>query len=607
MGLYDNFRTQDSQYIPQYTGLPLDTVERVGNQLQESHYSNLASLNQLQLLGMEQKNATPFGADRDKIQNHIDDVSRALQDLASNGAEHATTRVAALANHFLGNEELQRLRHNAQEYRKDEAQIRELRQKGATPIRNERDLTSWMEHGSYDPETGGLREYKSSVQAQLNHMGKQDEVVQPLQADTNETDLKAAAKTSLVSMMKAQGKWKAGMDIPEDQIMSHMPAFLQSDTYKQLTKDKVNNYLFGPAKNANGQIIDGLGWNNYKGTAEYKQQRDILGLSDEQIKAQLQGRGEAKVFSDHTKQFLSNSAGIQAAGLRGSGTKDKPEGWTPTYSELFKAPQGSLQVDENGQIVKMGKEFTFKDLFSKAKEAWQVNGDKSDLGAATNLASYVPAAIEAGIKYMFNNKSTLTPAQKDELKSFEYGLSRENATRPADKQKTLTQYVSELTMDNNIPINLFGRKETIENESGKFFNEKTGGGDYLTRKVYTTDGQTMTADEFYRDDSVGLGIDPTDEKQLKDLKDGVSIIGIADPKNESPFSRAKVGTRNGKTFLIDDSANATATEQYLHDTYSFGRQHASGTVQTVDPDTGKPIKVTGSFVNGSFVVDKIEQ
>lgn len=610
MGLYDNFRTTDSQYIPQYAGIPLDTVERVGNQLQDTHYANLANLNRLELLGMEQKNATPFGSDRDRIQEHIDGISSALEDLASNGAEHATSRVAALANQFLGNEELQRLRHNAGEYRKDEAQIRELRQKGATPIRNEKDYNSWMNTGSYDDQ-GNLREYKSSVQAQLNHMGRQDEVVQPLQADAWESDLKAAAKTSLVSMMKARGKWKEGMDIPEDEIMSHMPAFLQSDNYKQLTKSKVNNFLFAPAINANGQTVDGLGWNNYKGTAEYKQQKDIMGLSDDEIKSQLQGRGEAKVFSDHQKQFMSNSAGIQAAGLRG--TEKKQAAIEASYSELFQAPKGNIQVDENGEIIKLGKEFSFKDIFNKTAEKWNTTpggksvDDGSVPGKALSMLNMAPAAIESAVKYFTNNKAELTKPQKEELRSFEYGLSRQNASRPADQQMTLSQYVSSLTMDNNVPIQLFTDKDKIAEESGRFFNEKTGGGDYLTRKVYTTDGQTFTAEEFYKDDNIGLDIDPADEKQLKDLKEGISIVGMADPKNTSPFTRAKVGTRNGKTFLIDDSANATAKERYIHDTYSFGRQYSSGIVQTVHPETGKPIKVKGAFVDGSFVVESVEE
>lgn len=603
MGLYDGFRTTDSQYIPQYTGLPLDTIAHVGDRLQDTHYQNIAQLSRLQLLGMEQAAETPFGPDKERIQSHIQGISSALQDLAKNGGEYATSRVSALANKFLGDEELIRLRHNANEYRKDEQMARELRTKGATPIRNEKDFQSFQQHGSYDPETGSLREYRSSVQPQLNYVGKQDEIVQPLQPDTYETDLKEAAKTSLVGIMKARGKWKEGMEIPDSDIMAHMPAFLQSDTYKELSSKKVNDYLFGRKDKAGNMISPSHGWNSYKDTAEYKQQKDILGMSDEAIAKELQSRGQAKVFSDTQKQFMPNSVGLQAAGLRGGSTKDI-EVLTPSYTSLFNAPQGSLQVDEKtGEIVKLGKEFSFKELFNKAKDTW----DGKETDPVTSVFNYLPAGVEAAVKYFKDNKSTLTTAQKDEMKGFEYALSRQNAGKDPSQQVTLPQFISQLSMDNNVPVSLFSKKETIETESLKFFNEKTGGGDYLTRKVYTTDGQTMTAADFYKDDDIGLGIDPADEKQLKDLKEGASIIGVADPKNTSPFARAKVGTRNGKSFLIDDSANASPTEQYIHDTYSYGRLHGSGTVHTVDPTTGKPIKVTGTFLNGSFHVDNVAE
>lgn len=588
MGLYDNINFKESEYIPQYAGLPLDRIKQVGDELQERHYSNIANLSRLELLGKQQMAETPFGADREKINSHITEVSEGLQELARNGAENATSRVTAMANRFFGDEELQRLRHNAGEYRKDEAMMREIRTKGGTPIRNEKNHNSWMETGSYDAD-GNLREYKSTVQPKLDYMKAQDEVVNPLQPDTWESDLKAAAKTSLRTLMVQQGKLKPGQEPTDEDVMAAMPAFMQSDTYRQLTKDKVNDFLFKEAGNAK----EGLGWQNYKSTSEYKQQKEVLGLSDQEIKAELQGRGEAKVFSDHQKQFQA----APYSSLLGSRGASKVETYSNAYTELFKAPPGSIQTDENGDIVKLGKEFSFSDLFNSAKQTW--DGKNPDVVQGT--LNYLPAAIEAGIKYMMNNKDTLTPAQKDELKGYQYALGRTNSTLPGDKQMNLPGFISMLGKDMNAPVHLFDEKKRVEDESFKFTNTTSGGGDFLTRKIYNTDGETLTAKEYYDKE---FDLDFSNPENVKKFKEGASVIGITDPKNLA-FARAKVGTYLGKTFLIDDSDNATAVERYIHDTYKFGRLNGSGIVQTVNPQTGKPMRVQGYFDGQKFVTEQI--
>lgn len=620
-GLYNNFQTTESDYIPQYVGMPIAQAKEVADQLQERHYNNLANLSQLQLMGLKQKAETPFEADKATIDKHLGSVQSTLEELAQNGAENSTAKVAALANQFLGNEELIRLQHNAGEYRKDQETERTLKANGHTPIRNEKLMKDWMTNGSFDPQTGKVREFKSTVQPQLDYMKAQDEVVKPIQADSWESDLKAAAGTEIGNLLRAQGKLKPGEQPSEDDIMANMPAFLQSDTYKQLTKGKVDQYLFGKATGPGGQAINGLGWTSYKSTPEYKQQSEILGKSDQEIAAELQSRGEAKVFSEHTKQFQNNPALSVVAGRAGKGTK--AETYSKAYTELFKVPEGSLEVDASGNIVKADKNLSLTELFkNNLGEGKFKNQSSADLAAGVLIAP--DKAIESVIDYFSSNNKKLTKAQDNEIKAFQYALDRTNESLPAGQKMDLKEFVSKLGKDMNVPMYLYDNPDKVKDESFKYLNTQTGGGSALTRKVYTTDGEELTSKEFFKK-TFDLDLEDMSEDDMKKFKEGTSVIGVSDPKNLA-YTRALVGTFKGKKFLIDDSENASPEEIFIHDTYKFGRQHGTAGadqehkyVQTVDgqefdpytgrrnPNYGKPISVQGHFdANlGQWVTEKI--
>lgn len=298
MPLYDSFNLSNSQYIPQFVGQPLATIERVGDELQDRHYQNIARASQLELLGMQQKANAESDADKAYIDQQLAGIKDALSTMAQTGAENSSSKISALANRFLGDEGLITIQKSIDARNRERAMIEQLQAQGKTPIMNQRNLQNFINRGSFDPETGKWSAYTPTTQQQLDYVTAQDKIVDPLQADLYQTDLATDMKTTLQNL---------GINVPNGD-MSKIPAYLKTTIVKRLSEDKVN------------QFIDSKGgWEGYKTTPEYKQQKEILGLSDREIKEQLRSRGQARVFEQIQKDWERNPA----LGLLDGSGKDK--------------------------------------------------------------------------------------------------------------------------------------------------------------------------------------------------------------------------------------------------------------------------------------------
>jgi hypothetical protein len=282
MSRYSNFTLNSGEYVPQYAGSPLNVINDTNTELQNRHYRNIADMSALDL-ALKQMQSKAVGKGQEYIANQIGQVSSALQDLAANGAENSTAKVAALRNQFLGDQGVLRSMEVAQAYNK----FLEEKKKTPNPLYNKQ-LEQDILNTPVKDEQGNLTSVYSNpldfkLQSTLNYMAKQDDVVKPLTADSWQGDLKVAKSVAGL----------AGMTDNE---------FLQTTKGKELSKSKVEKYLFAPAPNA----PEGLGWKSYKDSPEYIQQSEMLSMSDKDIKAELLSRGLAKVYTDIDKQFIRN-------------------------------------------------------------------------------------------------------------------------------------------------------------------------------------------------------------------------------------------------------------------------------------------------------------
>lgn len=558
MALSDSFQLTNSQYIPQYAGLPLEAMEKTGDALAERHYSNIAQARQLELLGLSQKANAESDADKSYIDSQVSSIQNALSEMAKSGAENATSKVAALATRFMGDEGLVNINKSIEARNREKARLEELGGKG---LMNQAAYQRYLQHGSRDPESGKWNPYQSSAQQQLDYMKKQDEIVAPLTPDTYQGDLMGDMRTTL----KALGV----TNISED--LANVPGYLKSKAVTQLSERKVKDFIEKQG-----------GWESYKSSEEYNQQKNILGMSDAEIKNELLSRGQAKVFEKVTKDYMRNHAFDFKAAQKAEADEAN---LAAAYTAIMDLPEGVIQLDpKTGKIVKGGHKLSISELL--AKNTSNPNAGPEDRNPIQSLGKAI-------VGYFSSENSDLTPTQKKELTSFEYALDRVNSTLPEGQKMTLEQYVGQLGKDMNAPIYTYTDAKKVKNESETFFNPKSGGGSFLTTRVFTPENGNMntTAKEMFERD---FNLDFEDPESIKKFQEGVSVIGVSDPKN-LVFPRAKIGTYGGKTFLIDDSMNATAAEIFTHDLYKNGRMHGSGTIRTVDPETGKPITVKYFF------------
>lgn len=282
---FQGINITNTDYIPQYVGMPLEAMERVGDELQTRHYENIAKARQLELFGMQQMAETPSDADKRYIQGQLQGIRSSLEEMARSGAENATGKVGALATAFLGNEGLNRMKRNAAQYRTQQEMMAKL---GESGVFNKAATDRYLQQGTIG-EDGKFYDFMSSAQERLNYDKKADEIFDPLQADTYQTDLVADLKTSL-------GAWGIDKVVPGvSGDISKLPAKFKTTIIERLGREKIEDFAFNKG-----------GWESYKNSSEYAQQKNILGKSEEEIKETFLSRGLAKIKEKILKDWETN-------------------------------------------------------------------------------------------------------------------------------------------------------------------------------------------------------------------------------------------------------------------------------------------------------------
>jgi hypothetical protein len=333
---FQGINLTNSDYVPQYQGIPLEAIERVGDELQDRHYKNIANASQLDILANQQLADTRPEADRAILQKEIEGIRGGLAEMAKNGGENATARVNALVTNFMGNEKIQNIKRNAANLIREDEEMAKL---GASGVLNKKQRDEFLKQGSFDQD-GNYRPYLGSAQKQLDYIQKADQIFDPLKANTYQTDLEADLKTTLA----AYGIDKIIPGVSGD--ISKLPAKYKTTLIEKLSEDKIRKFADEQG-----------GWKSYQDSAEYNQQKNVLDLSDAEIKKEFMSRGYAKVYEKIQKDWENNPA----LGALGAGS-----GKTPTSGPGMGVEMPNMRVNYKDNIDL--SDFEYRDRLTSTGE-----------------------------------------------------------------------------------------------------------------------------------------------------------------------------------------------------------------------------------------------
>lgn len=288
MGLYSDVTLSDSQYIPQYTGLPLDTVRDVSDTLAERHYQNLARMDQLSLLAQQQRTQVLPG-DRWYVDQQLNDIRGALGEIAKSGGENATARVAAIANRYMGDENILTSLQRAGDVQKELDVEAQLRAAGKTPVRRA-GAREKLQAGIINQETGAIADeafrapYQSTAEAFVSPTPEMEEIWSVIKPDEWYTGLTADEKTKFSDLM-GSGKISPDMD---------MSLFFKVVRSAGISTDKIEKML--PSA-----------YSSYKNQPSYRQQTGLLGKTDDELRRDMFKHGLLRVFGSATPQYIQSS------------------------------------------------------------------------------------------------------------------------------------------------------------------------------------------------------------------------------------------------------------------------------------------------------------
>lgn len=188
------------------------------------------------------------------------------------------------------------------------------------------------------------------------------------------------------------------------------------------------------------------------------------------------------------------------------------------YTPAFSSPNAKIKIDEQGRV--QTEEVGFFDMINTF-------------------------GVIEGAKMWMNGDHKVSGKEAKE----QTALLQENAARVG---VTVTEYVEALNADPNIAVDYYVNKAKRDNESARFYNPKTGGGEFYTRKIYTPEyPQGISAQEYMKEHDISEA----------EMKSGFTMVGSIRPDN--PYTPlGKTALVNGKQVIIDDAPNATPQAQH---------------------------------------------
>lgn len=306
MGLYSDLTLSDTPYIPQYQGLPLETIRETSDTLAQRHYQNLSNLSQLELLARQQKTQVLPGH-QGYVDTQIAGIKAGLDDIAKSGGENATAKVAAMVNAYRGDPTILQSMQRRGEIQKEIDAESTLRAQGKTPIRREGVRERFLS-GQISPDELS-QPYQSTVESYVEPVPEMEEIWKVVNPDAWFSSLQPEEQSKL-SKLIGTGAITPSMDLP---------LFLKTVRSQGISTDKIENML-------------NSAMSSYRLQPSYRQQTDLLGQSEDQVRRRLLNQGLLRVFNQASPQYYRTPFGsgksktempIFQEGLPGEGVENE--------------------------------------------------------------------------------------------------------------------------------------------------------------------------------------------------------------------------------------------------------------------------------------------
>lgn len=422
---YSDFSLNSGEYIPQYAGSPLEDITKTSEALQERHYSNLANLSSLQLLRDQYESKVTPGA-KGYIRDQFQDIDNTLQEIAKNGGENSTAKIAALRNRFLGDQGVLGALKLAEGVQKEVDTENQLISQGKTPIRKKGVREKALNAPVIDPETGKLSDlytkpYQSTVSPYENPVPYMKDIWSEIPSDSVEGDLKGIDSNLMKSLLGSA----ASEDGPD------IPLFLESLTKAGIKGDKIKANL----ENA---------FDSYKETPAYKQ---AIEYSDNPSRESARQKkiflehGMLRVFNNISRQYMANPIADDLLRAKGKSKSGGTE-FNPDLSIVTPKPKTPLDNIDN--ITETGD--VKKPLLDKTLEvAW-----KNTMGGTPINKTYMNAiAVELQHAKEAGNQSETDRLQKEYQRVVS---EREALDKPdANLTKEMIPYYKAAALYSNAP------------------------------------------------------------------------------------------------------------------------------------------------------------
>lgn len=296
MASYQDLTFNNGDYVPQYAGAPLQEIADTASELSNRHYSNLARLNQLQLLREQAKSKVLPGA-KGYIDTQFGDIDQALQDIAKSGGENSTAKISAIANRFLGDQGVLRATETAGEYQKFLDTQRQLKASGKSPIHNKALEQQYLNTPVVD-EKGQMSSlyndpFKLTTEPYIEPVPEIDKLWDVIKPDAFESILGTRDYLSL-SKLIPQAVENGAID---------MPMFYEMAKRSGISPDKIKKFTESVKRQVDSSDLG-------------RQVRDYETLSPQQLDDLILQRGLMRVYSNTDRQVVQS--GITDDLLRGN-------------------------------------------------------------------------------------------------------------------------------------------------------------------------------------------------------------------------------------------------------------------------------------------------
>lgn len=289
MSLYNDLTLNNGTYINQYSGIPLEQIQHTADVLSTRHYTNLAQASQLDILANQMKSNLLEGA-KPEADRHIQAIDTALQDMAKNGGENSTARITALANALQSDQGLLTALQQSKRVKDELDAENALVASGKQPVRKQGIREAMMSAPLRDPVTGEFHDlyktpYQSTVQPYEDPVPHMESIWKTINPDSIESAIKSAKGTEISKLLPA-AYVNGQLDLP---------LFFESITRAGIGKDKIDKLL-------------GSAWSSYKETPAYKQQKEILGKNDSDLKKEFYNHGLLRTFQNISRDYKATPA-----------------------------------------------------------------------------------------------------------------------------------------------------------------------------------------------------------------------------------------------------------------------------------------------------------